>query len=75
MHEMRTACTVLARKPHVYRQRERRRHRSKYNIKMDVRERGCKFEDWIELDRKRVQLQAFVKIVMNLRALNLIRNF
>jgi hypothetical protein len=45
----------------------RPRHRWKDNIKMDLREIGIDEVNWIRLAQDRVQWQAFVSTVMNLR--------
>jgi hypothetical protein len=45
----------------------RPRHRWEDNIKMDLREIGIKGANWIWLAHDRVQWQAFVNMVMNLR--------
>jgi hypothetical protein len=37
------------------------------NIKIDLKETGCKDLDWIHLAQGRVQWQAFVNVVMNLQ--------
>jgi hypothetical protein len=37
------------------------------NIKMDLREKGIDGVNWIQLAQDRVQWQAFVNMVMNLR--------
>jgi hypothetical protein len=37
------------------------------NIKMDIREIGCEYVDWINLAQDRDQWQALVYTVMNLR--------
>jgi hypothetical protein len=45
----------------------RPRHRWEDNIKMDLREIGINGVNWIWLTQDRVQWQAFVNMVMNLR--------
>ena len=37
------------------------------NIKIDLREVGCEFGDWIALAEDRDQWRAYVRVVMNLR--------
>jgi hypothetical protein len=43
------------------------RHRWKVNIKMNCREMGWEFVDWIHLAQDRVQWRVLVNKVMNLR--------
>jgi hypothetical protein len=45
----------------------RPRRRRENNIKMDLREIGIDGANWIQLAQDRVQWQAFVNTVMNLR--------
>jgi hypothetical protein len=45
----------------------RSRHRWEDNIKMDLRETGINGVNWIQLAQDRVQWQACVNTVMNLR--------
>ena len=58
---------VLVRKPEGKRQLGRARPRLEDNIKVDLREVGCGFMDWIELARGWYSLWALVTEVMNLR--------
>ena len=45
----------------------RPRRRWEDNIKMDMREVGCDYRDWITLTEDRDQWRAYVRAVMNLR--------
>jgi hypothetical protein len=45
----------------------RPRHRWEGNIKMDVKEMGCRVMDWIELAQDRERWRALVNAVMNFR--------
>jgi hypothetical protein len=38
-----------------------------YNIKMDLRERGCGDMDWIDMAQDRDQWRALVNMLMNIR--------
>jgi hypothetical protein len=42
------------------------RRRWEYNIKMDLREIGIDWTNWIQLAQDRVQWRPFVKAIMNL---------
>ena len=46
----------------------RTRRRWEYNIRMDLQEVGCGYEDWIGLAQDRDRWQALVNAVRNLRA-------
>ena len=67
MGEMRGVYTVLVWKPEGNRPLGRGRRRWEDNIKMDVREVGCGFMDWIELAGDRDKWRAVVNGVMNFR--------
>jgi hypothetical protein len=67
MGEGRGVYRVLVGKPEGKRPLERPRRRWKDNIKMDLREMGLDEANWIRLAQDRVQLQACVSTVMNLR--------
>jgi hypothetical protein len=54
-------------RPEAKRPLERPRRRWEDNIKLHLREIGIDRENWIRLVQDRVQWQAFVKTVMNLR--------
>ena len=54
-------------KPEGKRPLGRPRRRWEDNIKMDLREVGCKPGDWIALAEDRDQRRAYVRAVMNLR--------
>ena len=45
----------------------RPRHRWEDNIRMDLREVGCGFVDWMELAQDRDRRRALVSAVLNLR--------
>jgi hypothetical protein len=54
-------------KPEGKRPLERLRRRWEDNIKMNLRERGIDGVNWVQLAQDRVQWQACVNTVMNLR--------
>ena len=58
---------VLVGKPEGKRPLGRPRHRWEDNIKMDLKEVGGGFEDWMELAQDRDRWRALVGTVMNLR--------
>jgi hypothetical protein len=58
---------ILVEKPEGKRPLGRPRRRWVDNIKMDLREIGWKYMDWIDLAQDRDQWRAFVNTVMNLR--------
>jgi hypothetical protein len=58
---------VLVWKPEDKRPLERPRRRWEDNIKLDLRETGIDRANWIQLAQDRVQWQAFVNTIMNLR--------
>jgi hypothetical protein len=57
----------LVTNPEAKRPLERPRRRWEDNIKLDVKEIGIDGANWIRLAQDRVQWQAFVNTVMNLR--------
>jgi hypothetical protein len=67
MGEGRGVYRVLVGRPEGKRPLERPRRRWEDNIKMDLREIGIDLANWIRLARDRVQCQAFVNTVVNLR--------
>jgi hypothetical protein len=67
MGEGRGVYGVSVRRPEGKRPLGRPRRRWEYNIKMDLREIGIDEANWIRLAQDRVQWQAFVNMVMNLR--------
>jgi hypothetical protein len=67
MGEVRGVYRVLVGRPKGNRPLGRRRRRGEDNIKMDLREIGMDGANWIQLPQDRVQCQAFVSTVMNLR--------
>jgi hypothetical protein len=67
MGERRGAYRFLVGRPECKRPLGRPRRRWKDNIKMDLGEIGINGVNWIRLARDRVQWQAFVNTVMNLR--------
>jgi hypothetical protein len=67
MGEGRGVYRVLVGRPKGKRPRGRPRHRWEDKIKMDLREIGTDGANWIQLAQDRVQWQAFVSMVMNLR--------
>jgi hypothetical protein len=60
-------CRVLVGKPEEKRPLGRPRHRWEDNIKMDLREVGCRDMDWIGLAQDRDSWRVLVNAVMNLR--------
>jgi hypothetical protein len=58
---------VLVGRPEGKRPLGRPRHRWENNTKMDLREIGINGANWIRLAQDRVQWQAFMNKVMNLR--------
>jgi hypothetical protein len=58
---------VLVERPEGKRPLGRPRRRWEDNIKMELREIGIDGANWIQLAQDRVQWQAFVNMVMNLR--------
>jgi hypothetical protein len=67
MGEGRGVYRVLVGRPEGKRPLGRHRRRWEDNIKMDLREIGINGMNWIQLVEDRVQWQAFVNTVMNLR--------
>jgi hypothetical protein len=67
MGEGRGIYRVLVGKPEGKRQLGRPRHRWEDNIKLDLSEIGFDGTNWIRLAQDRVQWQAFVNTVTNLR--------
>jgi hypothetical protein len=67
MGEGRGLYRVLVGRPEGKRSLRRSRCMWKDNIKMDLRETGIDGANWIQLAQDRVQWQAFVSMVMNLR--------
>jgi len=67
MGERRGVYRVLVGKPEGRRPLGRPRHRWEDNIRMDLREVGCGFVDWMELAQDRDRWHALVSAVMNLR--------
>jgi hypothetical protein len=53
--EMRNAFRILIAKPEMKRPLERRKSRCKNNIRIDIREIGSKFVDWMHLIQDRNQ--------------------
>ena len=64
--ERRGVYRVLVGKPEGNRPLGRPRRRWEDNIKMDIREVGCRGMDWIELAQDRDRWWALVNAVMNL---------
>ena len=58
---------VLMEKPEGRRPLGRPRRRWEDNIRMDLREVGCGFVDWMELAQDRDRRRALVSAVLNLR--------
>jgi hypothetical protein len=58
---------VLVGRPEGKRLLGRPRRRREDNIKMDLREIGIDWANWIQLAQDRVQWRAFMNTVMNLR--------
>jgi len=67
MGEGRGVYRVLVGKPERKRQLGRSRGRWENNIKMDLKEAGCRGMDWIELAQDRDSWRPLVNAVMNLR--------
>jgi hypothetical protein len=67
MWEGRAVYRVLDGKPEGKRPLEKPRRRWEDNIKMDLREIVIDGANWITLAQNRVQWQAFVNMLMNLR--------
>jgi hypothetical protein len=67
MGEGRGAYRILVGRPEGKRPLGRPRRRWEDSIKMDLREIGIDGANWIRLVQDRVQWQAFVNMVMNLR--------
>jgi hypothetical protein len=67
MGERRGVYRVLVEKPEGKRPLGRSRRRRDDNIKMDLRDVGCEYMDWIELAQDRDRWRALVTAVMNLR--------
>jgi hypothetical protein len=67
MREGRGVYRVFLGRPEGKKPLERSRCRWEDNIKMDLREIGIDGANWIQLAQDRVQWQAFVNTVMNLR--------
>jgi len=67
MRKMRNAYNIFVGKRRGNRPFERPKRRYEDNIRMDVREMGREFVDWMHLLRDREQWWAFVNTVMNLR--------
>jgi len=67
MGERRCIYRLLVRKLEAKRPLGRPRNRREDNIKMDLREVGGGFGDWMELAQDRDRWRALVSTVMNLR--------
>jgi hypothetical protein len=67
MREGRGVYSVLVGRPEGKRPLGRPRRRWEVNIKLDLMEIGIDGANWIQLAQDRVQWQAFVKTMMNLR--------
>jgi hypothetical protein len=68
MGEGRGVYRVLVGRPEGKTPLGRPRRRWEDNINLDLREIGIDEANWIRLDQNRVQWQAFVNTVMNIRA-------
>jgi hypothetical protein len=68
MGEGRGVYRVLVGRPEGKRPLGRPRRKWDDNIKIDLKEKGIDGAKWIQLAQDRVQWQAFVNTVMNLRA-------
>jgi hypothetical protein len=67
MGEVRVAYNILVVRPEGRRPLGRPRRRWEDNIKMDLREIGFGYVDWIDLAPDRDRWRALVNTVMNLR--------
>jgi hypothetical protein len=67
MGEGKVVYRVLVGKPERRRPLGRPRLRWEGNIRLDIREVGCGFMDWMELTQDRDRWRALVSAVMNLR--------
>ena len=67
MGEERGVYRVLVEKPEGKRQLGRPRRRWLDNIRMDLKEVGCEYMDWIGLAQDRDRWRTLVSAVMNLR--------
>jgi hypothetical protein len=67
MGEGRGVYRVLVGRPEVKRPLGRPRRRWEDNIKLDLRELGIDWANWIQLAQHRIQWRAFVNTVMNLQ--------
>jgi hypothetical protein len=67
MGEERGVYRVLVGKPEGKRPLGRPRRRWEVNIRIDLQEVGCSFEDWIGLAEDRDRWRALVSAVRNLR--------
>jgi hypothetical protein len=65
--EGRGVYRVLVEGPEGKRPLERPRHRWEDNIKIDLREIGIDWSNWILLARNRIHWRTFLKTVMDLR--------
>jgi hypothetical protein len=66
MGEMRNAFNTLIRKPEGWRPLRKLRHRWEDNIKMDLKEIGCKGMGWAQLAYYWNHWWVFVNLVMNM---------
>jgi hypothetical protein len=67
MEEARDVYRILAVRPESKSKMGRPRCRWEDNIKLDLREIGIDWVNWIQLGQDRVQWRAFVNAVMNIR--------
>jgi hypothetical protein len=67
MGAKRNACRILVGRPEGKRPLVRPRRRGVSSIKIDLREIGWDYIDWIDLAEDRDQWRALVNTVMNLR--------
>jgi hypothetical protein len=67
MEEIRIAYKILVGKPEGKRPLGKTRRRWEDNIKMDIKEIGWEYVDWIHLAQDRDRWRALVNTVMNLR--------
>jgi hypothetical protein len=67
MGEGRGVYRVLVRRPEGKRPLGRPRRRWEDNIKLDLREIGIDWSNWIQLAQDRVKWRSFVNTVINLR--------